>query len=63
MKNLKRVLSLMMAVLLCFGVFPGSVLAAGNAYDGYLAMTEFKDRRFSLSEHLPTPFGGLTTPD
>ena len=24
MKNLKRVLSLMMAVLLCFGLFPGS---------------------------------------
>lgn len=26
MKNLKRVLSLMMAVLLCFGLFPGSAL-------------------------------------
>ena len=30
MKNLKRVLSLMMAVLLCFGLFPGSVFAAEN---------------------------------
>ena len=36
MKNLKRVLSLMMAVLLCFGLFPGSALAAENDYDGYL---------------------------
>ena len=31
-------LSLMMAVLLCFGLFPGSALAAENDYDGYLAM-------------------------
>ena len=45
MKNLKRVLSLMMAVLLCFGLFPGSALAAENDYDGYLAMIEYKDRR------------------
>ena len=43
MKNLKRVLSLMMAVLLCFGLFPGSALAAENDYDGYLAMIEYKD--------------------
>lgn len=35
MKNLKRVLSLMMEVLLCFGLFPGSALAAENDYDGY----------------------------
>ena len=61
MKNLKRVLSLMMAVLLCFGLFPGSALAAENDYDGYLAMIEYKDRRYSLSENLPAPFGGRTT--
>lgn len=61
MKNLKRVLSLMMAVLLCFGLFPGSALAAENDYDGYLAMIEYKDRRYSLSENLPAPFGGHTT--
>ena len=53
MKNLKRVLSLMMAVLLCFGLFPGSALAAENDYDGYLAMIEYKGRRYSLSENLP----------
>ena len=35
MNNLKRVLSLMMAVLLCFGLFPGSAFAAENDYDGY----------------------------
>ena len=61
MKNLKRVLSLMMAVLLCFGLFPGSAFAAENDYDGYLAMIEYKDRRYSLSENLPAPFGGRTT--
>lgn len=61
MKNLKRVLSLMMAVLLCFGLFPGSALAAEDDYDGYLAMIEYKDRRYSLSENLPAPFGGRTT--
>ena len=44
MKNLKRVLSLMMAVLLCFGLFPGSALAAENDYDGYLAMIEYNGR-------------------
>ena len=53
MKNLKRVL--------CFGLFPGSALAAENDYDGYLAMIEYKDRRYSLSENLPAPFGGRTT--
>ena len=51
----------MMAVLLCFGLFPGSALAAENDYDGYLAMIEYKDRRYSLSENLPAPFGGRTT--
>ena len=61
MKNLKRVLSLMMAVLLCFGLLPGSAFAAENDYDGYLAMIEYKDRRYSLSENLPAPFGGRTT--
>ena len=58
MKNLKRVLSLMMAVLLCFGVLPGSAFAAENDYDGYLAMIEYKGRGYSLSENLPAPFGG-----
>ena len=52
---------LMMAVLLCFGLFPGSAFAAENDYDGYLAMIEYKDRRYSLSENLPAPFGGRTT--
>ena len=61
MKNLKRVLSLMMAVLLCFGLFPGSAFAAENDYDGYLAMIEYIDRRYYLSENLPAPFGRRTT--
>lgn len=61
MKNLKRVLSLMMAVLLCFGLLPGSAFAAENDYDGYLAMIEYKGRGYSLSENLPAPFGGHST--
>ena len=61
MKNLKRVLSLMMAVLLCFGLFPGSAFAAENDYDGYLAMIEYNGRGYSLSENLPAPFGGHST--
>ena len=61
MKNLKRVLSLMMAVLLCFGLFPGSAFAAENDYDGYLAMIEYNGRGYSLSGNLPAPFGGHST--
>ncbi len=61
MKNLKRVLSLMMAVLLCFGLFHGSAFAAENDYDGYLAMIEYNGRGYSLSENLPAPFGGHST--
>ena len=61
MKNLKRVLSLMMAVLLCFGIFPGSAFAAENDYDGYLAMIEYNGRGYSLSENLPAPFSGHST--
>lgn len=33
-KHLKRLLSLMMAVLLCIGVMPSSAFAASYDYDG-----------------------------
>lgn len=61
MKNLKRTLSLLLAVLLCFGLLPASAFAAESDYDGYLAMIEYKGRGYSLSENLPAPFGGHST--
>ena len=61
MKNLKRTLSLLLAVLLCFGLLPASAFATESNYDGYLAMIEYKGRGYSLSENLPAPFGGHST--
>ena len=56
MKNLKRVLSLMMAVLLCFGLLPSSAFAAENDYDGYLAMIEYiKAQGFIVLTHTEVP--------
>jgi len=60
-KHLTRLLSLMMAVLLCFGIFPSSALAAEYEYDGYISMIDHKGRGYSLSSNLPAPFGGYSS--
>ena len=57
-KHLKRLLSMMMAVLLCFGIFPSSAFAKEYEYDGYISMIDHKSRGYSLSSNLPAPFGG-----
>lgn len=44
-KHLKRLLSMMMAVLLCFGIFPSSAFAKEYEYDGYISMIDHKSRR------------------
>ena len=59
-KHLKRLLSMMMAVLLCFGIFPSSAFAKEYEYDGYISMIDHKSRGYSLSSNLPAPFGGYT---
>ena len=51
-KHLKRFLSMMMAVLLCFGIVPSNAFAAEYDYNG---------RGYSLSSSLPAPFGGYST--
>ena len=56
-KHLKRLLSMMMAVLLCFGIFPSSAFAKEYEYDGYISMIDHKSRGYSLSSNLPAPFG------
>lgn len=48
-KHLKRLLSMMMAVLLCFGIFPSSAFAKEYEYDGYISMIDHKSRGYSLS--------------
>lgn len=60
-KHLKRLLSLMMAVLLCFGIFPSSAFAKEYEYDGYISMIDHKSRGYSLSSNLPAPFGGYSS--
>ena len=60
-KHLTRLLSLLMAVLLCFGIFPSSALAAEYEYDGYISMIDHKGRGYSLSSNLPAPFGGYSS--
>ena len=60
-KHLKRLLSLMMAVLLCIGVMPSSAFAASYDYDGYISMIDHKSRGYSLSSNLPAPFGGYSS--
>ncbi len=56
MKNLKKSTVLDDGGAALLWALPGSALAAKNDYDGYLAMIEYKDRRYSLSENLPAPF-------
>ena len=60
-KHLKRLLSVMMAVLLCFGIFPSSAFAKEYEYDGYISMIDHKSRGYSLSSNLPAPFGGYSS--
>ena len=60
-KHLKRLLSMMMAVLLCFGIFPSSAFAKEYEYDGYISMIDHKSRGYSLSSNLPAPFGGYNS--
>lgn len=60
-KHLKRLLSVMMAVLLCIGFLPSSAFAAPYDYDGYISMIDYKSRGYSLSSNLPAPFGGYST--
>ena len=51
----------MMAVLLCFGIFPSSAFAKEYEYDGYISMIDHKSRGYSLSSNLPAPFGGYSS--
>lgn len=60
-KHLKRLLSVMMTVLLCFGVLPSSAFAAEYEYDGYISMIDHPTRGYSLSSSLPAPFGGYSS--
>lgn len=60
-KHLKRFLSMMMAVLLCFGIVPNNAFAAEYDYDGYISMIDYNGRGYSLSSSLPAPFGGYST--
>lgn len=60
-KHLKRLLSLMMAALLCLGIFPSSAFAASYDYDGYISMIDHNTRGYSLSSNLPAPFGGYSS--
>lgn len=48
-KYLKRLLSMMMAVLLCFGIVPSNAFAAEYEYDGYISMIDYNGRGYSLS--------------
>ena len=57
-KQLKKLLSVFLAALLCFGILPGTASAAGFEYEGYLSMIESPGRGISLSDGLPAPFGG-----
>lgn len=57
-KHLKKLLSVMLAALLCFGIVPSSVFAAEYEYDGYISMIDHNTRGYSLSSNLPAPFGG-----
>ena len=60
-KHLKRLLSMMMAVLLCFGIVPSSAFAAEYEYEGYISMIDLNGRGYSLSSNLPAPFGGYSS--
>lgn len=52
---------MMMAVLLCFGIFPSSAFAKEYEYDGYISMIDHNTRGYSLSSNLPAPFGGYSS--
>ena len=60
-KHLKRLLSVMLAALLCLGIVPSSVFAAEYEYDGYISMIDHNTRGYSLSSNLPAPFGGYSS--
>ena len=60
-KHLKRLLSMMIAVLLCIGVMPSSAFAASYDYEGYISMIDHNTRGYSLSSNLPAPFGGYSS--
>lgn len=60
-KHLKKLLSIMMAVLFCLGIVPSGVFAAEYEYDGYISMIDYNSRGYSLSSNLPAPFGGYST--
>ena len=60
-KHLKRLLSMMMAVLLCLGMMPSNAFAAEYEYDGYISMIDHQGRGYSLSSNLPAPFGGYSS--
>lgn len=60
-KHLKRLLSMMMAALLCLGIFPSSAFAKEYEYDGYISMIDHNTRGYSLSSNLPAPFGGYSS--
>ena len=60
-KHLKKLLSVMLAALLCFGIVPSSVFAAEYEYDGYISMIDHNTRGYSLSSNLPAPFGGYSS--
>lgn len=49
-KHLKRLLSLMMAALLCIGVMPSSAFAASYDYDGYISMIDHTIELFSFPD-------------
>ena len=60
-KHLKKLLSVILAALLCFGIFPSSALAKEYEYDGYISMIDHSTRGYSLSSNLPAPFGGYSS--
>ena len=60
-KHLKKLLSVILAALLCFGIFPSSALAKEYEYDGYISMIDHNTRGYSLSSNLPAPFGGYSS--
>lgn len=45
-KYLKRLLSMMMAVLLCFGIVPSNAFAAEYEYDGYISMIDYSEAEY-----------------
>lgn len=48
-KHLKRLLSVMLAALLCLGIVPSSVFAAEYEYDGYLAKKRAEGKHYNVA--------------